>query len=459
MNPYDELCAQAKNGYRCADKEDLAQMEAYCRRYMDFLRAAKTERTTVAESIRLAEERGFKPLVPGKALKAGDRVYLNNRNHSMALAVIGTTPLAGGCSIVASHVDSPRLDLKPNPLYEADEMAFFKTHYYGWIRKYQWFSLPLMLLGIVFLKNGKAVEVSIGDAPGDPKLVIPDLLPHISNEQNKLPLNEAHTGEQCNVLLGSVPLADADKTRAVKINILKMLNEKYGIAEDDFVSAELEIVPSLPVSEVGLDRSFIGAYGQDDRVCSYAALDALFQLKKPNKTAVLIFADKEEVGNNGITGMRSAAFDYFLEQLCNQQNCALSTCYRNSFCFSADVTAAYDPNFANCFDHASAAKVNHGIAICKYTGFKGKEQASDACAELVAYARRLFEQKGVVWQATEMGRQDLGGGGTVALEIANRGIDTLDAGVPVLGMHSPFEITSKMDCYMSYKAYKALYEE
>lgn len=459
MTTYDALCAQAKNGYDCVDGQERIEMEAYCRRYMDFLRVAKTERTTITESIRLAEEQGFQPLAPGKPLKAGDRVYLNNRNHSMALAVIGNTPLCDGCSIVASHVDSPRLDLKPNPLYEKDEMAFFKTHYYGWIRKYQWFSLPLMLLGTVYLKNGDAVEISIGDQPEDPRLVIPDLLPHISDEQNKLPLNQAHSGEQCNVLLGSMPLDDVESSRAVKVNILKMLNEKYGMTEEDFVCAELEIIPALPVSEVGLDRSFIGAYGQDDRVCGYAALDALLHMSTPNKTAVLIFADKEEVGNNGITGMRSSAFDYFLEQLCNVQNCPLSTCYRNSFCFSADVTAAYDPNFADCFDPTSAARVNHGIAICKYTGFKGKEQASDACAELMAYARKLFNANGVVWQANEMGRQDLGGGGTVALEIANRGIDTLDAGVPVLGMHSPFEITAKMDCYMSHKAYKALYEE
>lgn len=458
MEDLSSLETTMNNGYLRLPAEERQTMEDYCTRYKQYLTHCRTERTTVAGTIRLAEANGFRPYEPGTPLAAGDRIYFNNKNHGMFLAVIGREPLSAGVSIAASHVDSPRLDVRPRPLFETGEMAFFRTHYYGWVRKYQWFSLPLMLLGVVILRNGETVEVSVGDEPGDPKLVIPDLLPHIADEQNKLPLSEAHTGEKMNVLLGSEPLPDCAEGKAVKLHILRLLNEKYGIREDDLISSELEIVPAMPVSDVGLDRSFIGAYGQDDRVCGYAALDALFSLGTPRRTAVCIFADKEEVGNNGVSGMLSATYDYYLELLCRAQGCGFTDCLQRSFCLSADVTSAYDPSFAECFEPQNAAHVNYGVAICKYTGHGGKEQASDATAETVGFVRKLFEENGVIYQSAEMSRIDLGGGGTVALTLANRGIETLDAGVPVLGMHSPFEVTSKLDCYMTHKACKALYE-
>ena len=457
-NQYSALETEHNNGYRRINSTELPQMEAYCTRYKEFLSASRTERTTVANAIRLAESQGFRPYEAGTELKPGDRVYLNNRGRSMCLAVIGREPLSKGAAIVAAHIDSPRLDIRPRPLFENNEIAYLRTHYYGWLRKYQWVALPLMLQGVVILRSGETISVSIGDRPEDPKFVVTDLLPHISGEQNKLPLSEAHRGEAMNILIASNPLEDCDETKAVKLRALDLLHSKYGITEDDLISAELEAVPALPVSDVGLDRSLIGAYGHDDRVCAYAALDALLSVEIPNRTAVCILADKEEVGNNGVSGMCSSAFDYFLEDLCQAQGCSLSRCYRNSFCLSADVTAAYDPNYADAFEAQNSAHINRGIAVCKYTGFRGKEQASDASAELMAYARKLFDDNGVLWQSAEMGKIDLGGGGTVALELANRGVDTLDAGVAVLSMHSPFETVSKLDCYMTYKACKVLYE-
>ena len=451
------LESEIMQGYRRMDKAELPAMEDYCRRYKEFLSRSRTERTTVINAVRLAEERGFRSYSPGMALKPGDRVYFNNRGRSLLLAVMGRQPLDKGAVMVAAHIDSPRLDVRPRPLFQDSDLAYFRTHYYGWLRKYQWVALPLMLQGVVVLRSGETVAVTVGDGPEEPKLVITDLLPHISAEQNKLPLSEAHTGEIMNLLVGTVPLEDCAETKAVKLRVLTILHEKYGIMEDDLTSAELEVVPALPVSDVGLDRSLIGAYGHDDRVCAYAALDALMETESPRRTAVCYLADKEEVGNNGVGGMRSASFDYFMEELCRAQGCRREVCYHRSFCLSADVTSAYDPNYAEAFEKQNCAHINRGIAICKYTGFRGKEQASDAPAELVAYARRVFDENGVLWQSAEMGRIDLGGGGTVALELANRGIDTLDAGVAVLSMHAPYETVAKLDCYMTYRACAALY--
>ena len=446
------------NGYYRLSEDELLQMEAYCDRYKRFLGNSKTERTTVANAVRMLEANGFRPYEKGMSAKPGDRYYFNIRANALLAAVIGSRPLAEGVRMVASHVDSPRLDIRPDPLKEEAEAAYLQTHYYGWVRKYQWVSLPLMLQGIVYLADGTGVCVNIGADEADPVLVIPDLLPHMSAEQNKLPLSEAHTGEKLNVLVASRPLPDTDRAAAVKMRALRLLNERYGITEDDFLSAELEVVPAIPVRDVGLDRSLIGGYGQDDRVCGYAALDALCGIDLPEKTAVMVWADKEEVGNNGITGARSRSFDHCLDLLCREQNADLSDCYDNSFCLSGDVTAAYDPNYEDCFNKQNAAKLNYGIAVTKYTGYNGKEQASDAKGELLSYIRRLFDKHNVIWQSTEMSRIDLGGGGTVALEFANRGIDTLDGGVAVLGMHSPFEVVSKLDCYMTYKAYSAVFK-
>ena len=455
----EKLLSSRKNGFDRVDAAELEQMEAYCKEYMAFLDAGKTERLCAAETVRLAEQAGYKPLVRGQALKAGDKVYVCNRGKSVLLAHVGSKPMSEGAQIAAAHIDSPRLDLKPNPLYEDNELAYFKTHYYGGIRKYQWVTIPMELHGVVALTDGTTVTVNIGGDEGDPKLVITDLLPHLGQEQSKKPLAEGIVGEQLNLLLGSKPIGDDEGSDRVKLAVMQLLNEKYGITEDDFSSAELEAVPAVKATEIGLDRSMIGSYGHDDRVCGYAALKALLDLDKtPAKTAVCVLADKEEIGSMGVTGMQSAAFDTFLHDLCDGQNVPLRVCYENSFCLSCDVTAAYDPNFPEVFEKRNAAYVNYGIGLCKYTGARGKSGASDASAETVAYVRRVLDEAGVLWHISELGKVDAGGGGTVAMYMANRNITTLDAGVPVLAMHAPFEVVSKLDCYMTYKGCKAIFE-
>ena len=454
-----KLLSGRKNGYDRISQADRARMDDYCKSYMAFLDAGKTERLCAAEIIRLAEAQGYQPYQRGMALKTGDKVYLNNRGKSVLLAHIGEKPLDQGVQIAAAHIDSPRLDLKPNPLYEDGEMAYFKTHYYGGIRKYQWVTIPMELHGQVAMKDGSSVMVNIGEDAGDPRLVITDLLPHLGAEQNKKPLGEAVPGENLNLLLGSRPIGGEEDSGRVKLAVMQLLNEKYGITEDDFTSAELEAVPAVKAMDIGLDRSMIGAYGHDDRVCAYAALKALLDLDKaPVKTAVCVLADKEEIGSDGVTGMQSAAFDTFMQDLCAAQDVPLRVCFEKSFCLSADVTAAFDPNFADVFDKRNAAYLNYGIGLCKYTGARGKSGASDADAETVAYVRRLFDQADVVWQIAELGKVDAGGGGTVAMYMANRNITTLDAGVPVLSMHSPFEIVAKLDCYETYKGMRAVFE-
>ena len=455
----ERLLSTKKNGYDKLSAEARKAMEAYCDDYKAFLDAGKTERLCAAEVIRLAEAAGYRPYVRGTALSAGDKVYVSNRGKSVLLARIGRRSLAEGCQIAAAHIDSPRLDLKPNPLYEDGELAYFKTHYYGGIRKYQWVTIPLELHGIAALRDGTAVSVNIGADEGDPRLVITDLLPHLGAEQNKKTLAEAIPAETLNLLLGSRPIGDAEESGRVKLAVMKLLNEKYGITEDDFTSAELEAVPAVKATDIGLDRSMIGAYGHDDRVCAYAALRALLDLEKtPVKTAVCVLADKEEIGSDGVTGMQSAAFDTFLEDLCEAQNVPVRVCFEKSFCLSADVTAAYDPDYGDVFEKRNAAYLNHGIGLCKYTGARGKSGASDADAETVAYVRRLFDGADVVWQIAELGKVDAGGGGTVAMYMANRNITTLDAGVPVLSMHAPFEVVSKLDCYETCKGMKAVFE-
>ena len=456
----EKLLSSRKNGFDRVDAAELEQMEAYCKEYMAFLDAGKTERLCAAETVRLAEQAGYKPLVRGQALKAGDKVYVCNRGKSVLLAHIGSKPVSEGAQIAAAHIDSPRLDLKPNPLYEDNELAYFKTHYYGGIRKYQWVTIPMELHGVVALTDGTTVTVNIGGDEGDPKLVITDLLPHLGQEQSKKPLAEGIVGEQLNLLLGSKPIGDDEGSDRVKLAVMQLLNEKYGITEDDFTSAELEAVPAVKATEIGLDRSMIGSYGHDDRVCGYAALKALLDLDKtPAKTAVCVLADKEEIGSEGVSGMLSQAFEWFMGDMCRTQDVALSDCFANSFCLSADVTAAYDPNFADVYDKRNSAFVNYGVALCKYTGSGGKGGASDASAEVVGKVRRLMNDNGVFWQMAEMGKTDAGGGGTVAKFMAQRNIDTLDAGVPVLSMHAPYETVAKLDCYMTYKCMKAIFEQ
>ena len=454
----EKLLSSRKNGFDRVDAAELEQMEAYCKEYMAFLDAGKTERLCAAETVRLAEQAGYKPLVRGQALKAGDKVYVCNRGKSVLLAHVGSKPMSEGAQIAAAHIDSPRLDLKPNPLYEDNELAYFKTHYYGGIRKYQWVTIPMELHGVVALTDGTTVTVNIGGDEGDPKLVITDLLPHLGGEQGRKPLNEAVPGETLNLLVGSRPIGDSEDKDRVKLHVMKRLHDKYGITESDFASAELEAVPAAEAVDIGIDGSMIGSYGHDDRVCGYAALRALLDIETPDKTAVCVLADKEEIGSDGVTGMQSAAFDTFMEDLCEAQGAALRVCLENSFCLSADVTAAYDPNFGEVFEKKNAAYLNYGIGLCKYTGARGKSGASDASAETVGYVRGIFDRAKVIWQIAELGKVDAGGGGTVAMYMANRNITTLDAGVPVLAMHAPFEVVSKLDCYETYKGMKAVYE-
>ena len=452
----ESLLAAPKNGYARITPEQRAEMEAYCKGYMAFIDACKTEREATVWAVAEAEKRGFHPAVPGMELKPGDKVYLDNRGKSIMLAVIGTESLAKGANICAAHVDSPRMDLKPNPLYEDSEIAYFKTHYYGGIKKYQWPTIALALHGVVYRKDGSCITVTIGEDEKDPILVISDLLIHLSGDQMKKTLAEGIAGEQLNVILGTEPL-EGEGADLVKLHIMKLLNEKYGLIESDFLSAELTIVPAGKCREVGLDRSLLGAYGHDDRVCAYAELDALFSIDTPAKTAVCILADKEEIGSVGISGMQSEAFEYFMELLCDAQGVKLSHCFANSFCLSADVSNAFDPNFAETCDRRNNSLLNYGVSICKYTGSRGKGGASDASAEAMGHIRTTFENAGVIWQIATLGKVDQGGGGTVAAYMANRNIVTVDAGVPVLCMHAPMELVSKLDCYETMLACKAIY--
>ncbi len=454
----EKLLYAPKNGYDRLSAADAEAMEAYCEDYKKFLDNGKTERLCVDYCVALAEARGFKAYQPGMKLKAGDKVYQNNRGKGIMLAVIGTDDLSHGANIGAAHTDSPRLDLKPRPVYEEAEMAYLKTHHYGGIRKYQWVTIPLELHGVAMLSDGSSVAVHIGDKEGDPQFIINDLLPHLGREQGKKPLNEAIPSESLNLLIGSKPLAGEECSDRFKLGVLKLLNERYGIVEEDLISAELEVVPAGKARDIGLDRSFIAAYGHDDRVCAYAELAAIFAVKKPRKTAVCIFADKEEIGSEGVSGMQSQVFEWFMGDLCKGQGVDLRDCFANSFCLSADVTAAYDPNFADVYDKRNSAFINYGVGLCKYTGAGGKGGASDASAEVVGKLRKLLNDNEVFWQMAEMGKTDAGGGGTVAKFMAARNIDTIDAGVPVLSMHAPYETVAKLDCYMTYKCMKAVFE-
>ena len=452
----EELFCEQKNGYDLIDTAERIKVEEYCRDYMEFLNESRMEREAVINSIAMAKENGFVEYVLGMELKPGMKIYKNNRRKALMLAVIGRQPMNAGCVIAGAHIDSPRLDLKQVTMYESDEMCYFKTHYYGGIKKYQWVTIPLELHGAVVLKSGEVVNVTIGREPYEPKFVITDLLPHLAADQMKKTLAEGFTGEGLNILIGSTPYADSGKDR-VKLAIMSILNDMYGITEEDFLSAELAAVPAFDVCEIGLDRSLIGGYGHDDRVCAYAELKALFDVGNPERTCVCILADKEETGSDGVTGMQSAAFDCFMADLCAAQGVELRRCFENSFCISADVCNAYDPLYPDVSEKRSDSKVNYGVGICKFTGARGKSGTNDASAEIVAYLRRLFAENKVVWQLAELGKVDQGGGGTIAKFMGNRNIDTIDAGVPVLSMHAPFEVVSKFDCYMTYKAVLSAY--
>lgn len=454
----DKLFYQQKNGYDLIDKKELELVESYCKGYISYLNGAKTEREAVASGIRLAEERGFVPYKTGMELKPGSKVYFSNRSKALMLAVIGKKPLSEGSIIAAAHVDSPRLDLKQVPMYEDNEICYLKTHYYGGIKKYQWLTIPLELHGVVALKNGELVDICIGKDKSDPIFQITDLLPHLNKEQRKKSAEEFVPGETLNIVIGTIPDKE-DVSDRVKLAVMDILNQKYGITEEDFLSAELTAVPAYEVREVGFDRSLIAGYGHDDRVCAYAELAAILETENPEKTAVCILADKEEIGSEGVSGMKSMAFERFMGDLCDTQGVKLTHCFANSLCISADVTNAFDPVYPDVSEKRNAAKINYGMSICKFTGHGGKSESNDASAEVVARLRRIFAENNVVWQMAELGKVDQGGGGTVAMYMAERNIDTIDAGVPVLSMHAPYETVSKFDCYMTYKGIKAVYDE
>ncbi len=454
----DELFYQPKNAYKDLSESDIQAMNDYCRDYMAFLNAGKTERECVCEAVRQAEAVGFKAYQPGMVLQPGSRIYAVNRGKSAVFAVIGNSPLSAGAHITAAHIDSPRLDLKPNPLYEDAELALLKTHYYGGIKKYQWTVTPMAIHGVVCLKNGNTVEICIGEDPSDPVFCVTDLLIHLAGDQMKQSLAEGVSGESLNLLIGSQPYPEDEGKDLVKLQVLKLLNEKYGIVEQDFYSAELSVVPAGPCREIGLDRSMIGGYGHDDRVCSYAEFWPMIRLGTPEHTCVCVLADKEEIGSVGVSGMQSVFFETFMKDLCESQNVPLRRCFEASKCLSADVSNAFDPTYASVSDSRNNTRFNYGIGLCKYTGSRGKGGASDASAELVGYVTRLFDANNIRWQMGELGKVDQGGGGTVAAYMANRNIDTLDAGVPVLSMHAPFEVVAKLDCYMTMRAMQVFYE-
>ncbi len=453
----ENLCLSQKNGLFCEENDKAA--EEFCKGYADYLRVGKTERLAVKKSIEMAKKAGFKEFDPKKTYKSGDKVYFNNRGKALALAVLGTEPVENGTRIAVAHIDSPRLDLKPNPLYEDSELALFKTHYYGGIKKYQWTAVPLALHGVFCKKDGTAVEVSVGEEPDEPCFVVTDLLPHLAQDQVKRPASEIIRGEELNILVGSRPFKDDEGSELVKLNILNILFQKYGIKEEDFLSAELECVPAGGPRDIGFDRSMMGAYGHDDRVCAYPCLVAVLEQTAPKYTSITVLADKEETGSDGNTGMNSAFLAHFIGYLAKTQGGDTELALDNSKCLSADVNAAFDPTFPDVFERRNACKLNYGAVITKYTGARGKGNTSDASAEYMAWIRKILDKNNVVWQTGELGKVDLGGGGTVAMYIANLGVDVVDLGVPVLSMHAPFEVVSKFDVYMTYRAVLSLFIE
>ncbi len=444
--------------YLCNDAE-IAQADEFCEGYKKFLDACKTEREAAAYVTALAEKEGYVPFDAKANYKAGDKVYYLNRSKSLILCTFGTESLENGVKIVASHIDSPRLDLKPNPLYEDSELALFKTHYYGGIKKYQWTAIPLSLHGVIYRRDGECITVSIGEDEGDPQFVVTDLLPHLDKNQASKPMAEAIAGENLNILVGSRPFGNDKGSEMVKLNIMKLLNEKYGITEADFLSAELEIVPAFKARDIGFDRSMIGSYGHDDRVCAYPSVMAEIAVKNPKYTTVTVITDKEETGSDGNTGLQSAYLKHFIADIAKMQGLCGRDVIRKSECLSADVNAGFDPTYPSVHDKLNAAFINKGIVVTKYTGSRGKGGTSDANAEFMLKVRNLFDNGKVAWQTGELGKVDEGGGGTVAKYVANLGVEVVDVGVPVLSMHAPFEIVSKLDVYMAFKGFRAFLEQ
>lgn len=457
---YDKLTYQPGNRFDDLSKKDSESMQDFCEGYKTFITQAKTEREFCHNAIHALEEAGFVPLDVKKSLKPGDRVYTVNRGKGVMAAVLGKEPLTAGVNLVGAHIDAPRLDLKPNPLFEDTGVAYFKTHYYGGIKKYQWTAIPLSIHGTIVKQDGTQIPVCIGEEEGDPIFCITDLLPHLAGEQMQKKMSQAIPGENLNVLVGNYPYEDKEIKERVKFNILKLLHDKYDITEEDFLSSEIEVVPAFPARDLGLDRSMVAGYGQDDRVCAYTALQAVIDTKKPEKTAICLLVDKEEVGSMGNTGMQSRHFENILAKMCVLQDSAANSlsvraALSNSVCLSADVGVIYDPMYKDTCDKNNTAMLNGGLMLTKYTGSRGKGGASDASAELVAKIRGIFNENGVIWQMGELGKVDAGGGGTIAQYVANLDVEVIDCGVPLMSMHAPYEVAGKLDIYMAYKGYHA----
>lgn len=461
---YEKLKYKRKNAYKEMSDTERREMLALADDYREFLDKGKTERECVAEAIALAEKNGFVPFESVDKLTAGDKVYFINRSKNIMLAVIGSEDLEKGLNIVGAHIDSPRLDLKQNPLYESDGLALFKTHYYGGIKKYQWTAIPLALHGVVYKKNGEKVEIAIGEKDDDPVFTVTDLLPHLAKDQMGKSMLEGIEGEALNILIGGIGAGSDEIAERVKFNILNILSVAYDITEEDFLRAEIEVVPAFKARNVGLDNSLVGAYGQDDRVCAYTALRSIFDVESPSHTAVCLLVDKEEIGSVGNTGMLSKFFDMAVAELIAKVkgSCDMISYNRtisNSACLSSDVGAAFDPTYPSVSEKNNQAFAGGGLVLMKYTGARGKSEASDASAEFVSEITAILDKNSVVYQTSELGKVDQGGGGTIAMYVANLNMDVIDCGVPVLSMHSPFEVTAKSDIYMAYKAYMAFYND
>ena len=457
-----KLFNQKKDGWDNLKDNTKEEVFELSKNYINFLNKAKTEREFIKEARKLADANGYKDIIEFDKLNPGDKVYFVNRDKSMYLAIIGENSIEEGLHIIGSHVDSPRLDLKPNPLYEDTGLAYFKTHYYGGIKKYQWTTIPLSMHGVIVKTNGEKIEINIGESEEDPIFTITDLLPHLAQDQMKKTLSTGVEGENLNLLIGSIPYGDEKISERVKLNILNILNQKYGITEADLTSAEIELVPAFKARSLGFDGSMVAAYGQDDKVCAYTSLQAMMELKNVKNTAVCILSDKEEIGSMGNTGMESHMFDFFISEILNKLQVNRPNLLDKVFCFtkmlSSDVDAGYDPIYASVSDKFNAGFLGKGISLNKYTGARGKSGASDANAEYVAWVRNVLEKNDIKYQVAELGKVDIGGGGTIAYILANKGADVIDCGVPVLSMHAPYEVTSKYDIYSAYKTYKAFWE-
>lgn len=459
---YEDLTFKGENGFLSANDEEKAKIFDFCEGYRKCISQCKTEREFAAEAKRILEKSGFVPIESVSSLKAGDRVYQINRGKGVFAAVIGNQKITEGINIVGAHIDSPRLDLKPNPLFEDNGLAYFKTQYYGGIKKYQWHTIPLAIHGVIVKKDGTQIEISVGERADEPVFTISDLLPHLAQSQSQKKVTDAFPGENLNIILGNIPDIDEEASERVKYAVLKILNERYDITEEDLVSSELEVVPAFEARDLGFDRSMILGYGHDDRVCAYPTLIALLEVKRPEKTAVCLLVDKEEVGSMGNTGMKSEFFEYMTASLINltmgsYNELMLRKTLSNSACLSSDVGAAYEPQHPDVHEKRNAPFINCGLTITKYTGSRGKSGSSDAGAEFVARVRNIFDENGVKWQMGELGKVDVGGGGTIAQYVANRNIDVIDCGVALLSMHAPYEIAGKYDIYSAYKGYAAFY--